>query len=66
MSTATATPTTRAARAAERLAYLRSCAPEHRAQAYDSWLELATAAEVRRYWRPWMSRSRTMPAWAAK
>lgn len=44
----------------------RFCAAEPgaaRAQAYGSWLELATAGEVRRLWRSWMPH---FPGWARK
>lgn len=53
--------TNRRTRAANRLAALRAAAPEHRWQAYDSWLEVATGAEVRRAWRSWMG---PFPGWA--
>lgn len=51
-------------RAAARLAALRAAAPEHRAAALDSWLQVATAAEVRRAWRSWMSAA--MPGWSVR
>lgn len=47
--------------AASRLALLREAAPEHRHQRYGDWLQVATAGEVRRHWRPWMGR---FPTWA--
>lgn len=47
--------------AMERLERLKDAAPEGRAQAYDSWLEVATASHVRKHWRAWMG---TRPPWA--
>jgi len=44
-----------------RLAILRNAAPEQIASAYDSWLQVATGAQVRRHWRRWMG---AFPAWA--
>ena len=52
---------TRADRAKAALTRLRDCAPEYRAQAYDEWLGVATAGEVRRHWRQWMGK---FPSWA--
>ena len=52
--------------AMRRLAYLRAAMPEHPeyvAQQKNDWLEVATAAEVRRAWRSWMG---PMPGWAVK
>jgi hypothetical protein len=51
----------RSQRASDALARLRAAAPEMRAQAYDAWLYVATAGEVRRHWRRWMGRR---PGWA--
>ncbi|MFH1572231.1 MAG: hypothetical protein ABIL09_29845, partial [Gemmatimonadota bacterium] len=42
---------------------LNAAPPERRAQTLDDWLQVATAAEVRRYWRAWMG---MMPGWAAE
>ncbi len=53
----------RAEHAMERLRRYRAAAPAHRASERDAWLELATGAEVRRYWRSWMGR---IPGWAAE
>jgi hypothetical protein len=47
--------------AAERLESLKVAAPEMRAQAYDSWLQVATSSHVRKNWREWMGMK---PAWA--
>lgn len=47
--------------ATKRLAQVKSASPEKRAQAIDSWLELATRGEVRRNWRAWMG---PLPGWA--
>lgn len=47
--------------AMDRLAQLRAAAIERRAQAYDSWLEVATASHVRKHWRAWMG---AKPTWA--
>jgi hypothetical protein len=47
--------------AAQRLAALKAAPPEMRAQTYDSWMEVASAAMVRREWRAWMGGK---PAWA--
>jgi hypothetical protein len=49
--------------ALERLTTARRAGIEYRPQAIDSWLELATGGEVRRYWRPWMG---AMPGWAVR
>jgi len=57
----------RASCAAARLAYLRVAHEMERfefvEQRYYSWLEIATAAEVRRHYREWMGR---FPSWAKK
>ena len=47
--------------AARRLAALKAAAPELRSYYYDSWLEVASSAMVRREWRTWMGGK---PAWA--
>lgn len=47
--------------ATDRLATLKSAPPEMRAQCYDSWLQVATASQVRRHWRRWMG---AFPGWA--
>lgn len=52
---------TRAKRAAMALYHLKFCGVEHRRQAYDDWLGLATAGEVRRHHRDWMG---PFPQWA--
>jgi len=57
------TTMTRKLMALERLTTARRAGIEYRPQAIDSWLELATGGEVRRYWRPWMG---AMPGWAVR
>ena len=52
---------TKSTLAAERLAELKAATPETRSQAYDSWLQVASAASVRRNWRRWMG---VRPGWA--
>jgi hypothetical protein len=47
--------------AADRLRALHAAPPEKRYQAYDAWLEVATASHVRKHWRTWMGKR---PAWA--
>ena len=51
----------RACLVASRLAQYRAAAYQHRAQARDAWLQVATAAEVRRAWASWMG---ALPGWA--
>jgi len=51
----------RAMRAAKALRWLKDCGVEHRRQAYDAWLGLATAGEVRKHYRDWMG---AFPQWA--
>jgi len=47
--------------ATDRLNALKAAQPEMRAQCYDSWLQVATGAQVRRHWRRWMG---AFPVWA--
>mgnify|MGYP006995569361 CR=1 FL=1 len=47
--------------ATDRLEALKAAPVELRPQSYDSWLEVATAAQVRRHWRRWMG---VFPGWA--
>lgn len=51
----------RAQRAMKLLQRLRYCGVEHRRQAYDDWLSLATPGEVRKYHQGWMGK---FPQWA--
>lgn len=51
----------RAYRAHKALDRLNVSAPEHRAQAYDEWLGVATPGEVRKHHRDWMGK---FPQWA--
>jgi hypothetical protein len=53
----------RAAWAGERLAAMRAAPPERIPQLYDSWLQLATPGEVRRFWRRWMG---PCPGWVTR
>jgi hypothetical protein len=52
---------TTATTAAARLQRLRAAPPEMVAQEFDSWLQVATASQVRRHWRKWMG---AFPEWA--
>lgn len=63
MSTYWAQRSLRAERAKELLKRLHECGPEYRAQAYDDWLSLATAGEVRKHHKDWMG---AFPAWAER
>ena len=59
---------TRASMARERLGNLLAAMPEYRRQLLDNWLEVATAAEVRKAWskvRPVMH-GMPLPAWAER
>ena len=51
----------RAQRAMKALQRLRYCGVQHRRQAYDEWLGLATPGEVRKHHRDWMGK---FPQWA--
>jgi len=51
----------RAERAEKALHHLKFCGVEHRRQAYDDWLGVATPGEVRRHWKAWMG---PFPQWA--
>ena len=53
----------RAQRAMELLQRLRYCGVQHRRQAYDDWLSLATAGEVRKHHKDWMGK---FPQWAER
>ena len=59
LTEAIATP--RAQRAMALLCWLKDCGVEHRRQAYDDWLSLATAGEVRKHHKDWMGK---FPQWA--
>jgi hypothetical protein len=64
------TRTGRAAVARERLDRLLTARPETRHQELDSWLQVATGAEVRRYWprvvRETGMRAAAIPPWAQR
>lgn len=51
----------RAMRAASALRWLKDCGVEHRRQAYDEWLGVATPGEVRKHHQDWMGK---FPQWA--
>lgn len=63
MSTYWAQRSLRAERAKAALKRLNECGPEHRRQAYDDWLGVATAGEVRKHHKDWMG---AFPQWAER